>query len=378
MKFVCSRSVLIQILNIVQKAIGSKSPMPILDSIKIDAQSGGQTVFTANSMEFCIEYNAEITVYESGSVALPSKIFGEIVRKLPEGEAEITVNPENFHTTIKCEASEFSIQGLSAEKFTATPIVDEKYRLKLSQKKLKQIIRKAYPFISQIETRKPVLMGALFDLKGKNMTVVATDSHRLAVINTEVNSDIENQRFVIPGTNLMKIGQILSDEDDAEVDVIISDNYVMFDFKAYQIYSRLLEGEFLKYEVLLAASNSIIIKVDKQSISDSLERANLIINDEMVSKTENKVPVKLSIAYNKVDISCKTTKGYVNDSVIVEHEGGDIIIGFNCRFMLDALNACDDETVTMEFSAPTSGCFIRPGDGSDRYTFMVLPVRLYN
>lgn len=378
MKFVCSKSVLIQILNIVQKAIGSKSSMPILDSIKIDAQSGAQTVFTANSMEFCIEYNAEITVYESGSVALPSKIFGEIVRKLPEGEAEITVDPENYHTTIKCGPSEFNIQGLSAEKFTATPIVDEKYRIKLSQKELKQVIRKAYPFISQIETRKPVLMGALFDLKGRNMTVVATDSHRLAVINTEIDSNIEGQRFVIPGTNLMKIGQILSDEDEASADVIISDNYVMFDFKNYQIYSRLLEGEFLKYEVLLSASNSIMIKAEKQGIEDSLERANLIINDDMVSKTENKVPVKLSIAYNKIDISCKTTKGYVNDSVIVEHEGGDIVIGFNCRFMLDALNACDDETVTMEFSAPTSGCFIRPGDGSGRYTFMVLPVRLYN
>ena len=98
----------------------------------------------------------------------------------------------------------------------------------------------------------------------------------------------------------------------------------------------------------------------------------------MVSKTDNKMPVKLSIAYNKVDISCKTTRGYVNDTVIVEHEGGDIVIGFNCRFMLDALNSCDDENVVMEFSAPTSGCFIKPEDGSDRYTFMVLPVRLYN
>lgn len=378
MKFVCSKTALTHILNIVQKAIGAKSPMPILDSIKIDAQSDGHTIFTANSMEFCIEYNAEITVYESGKVALPSKIFGEIVRKLPDGEVEITVRPDNYHTVIKCEASEFSIQGMDAEKFTATPIIDEKHRIQLKQNELKQIIRKVYPFISQIETRKPVLMGALFDLKKNNLSVVATDSHRLAVIKSKVENNESEYKFVIPGTNLSKIGQILSDDENENVDVIISENYVMFDFKNYQIYSRLLEGEFLKYEVLISTNNSIRIKADKQSIIDSLERANLIINDEMVSKTDNKMPVKLNIAYNKVDISCKTTKGYVNDTVVVEQEGGDIIIGFNCRFMLDALNSCDDENVIMEFSAPTSGCFVKPEDGSDRYTFMVLPVRLYN
>ena len=152
----------------------------------------------------------------------------------------------------------------------------------------------------------------------------------------------------------------------------------MFDFDNYQLYSRLLEGEFLKYEALLATSNSIKIRVDKQSIIDSLERANLIINDDMIGKTDNKMPAKLNITGSKVEISCQTSRGYVNDTVIVEHEGGDIVIGFNCRFMIDALNACEDENVIMEFSAPTSGCFIKPDDGSSKYTYMVLPVRLYN
>ena len=126
MKLICSKSILIQILNVVQKAIGAKSPIEILDSIKIDAQSDGHTIFTASSMDFCIEYNIELTVYEGGSIALPSKIFGDIVRKLPEGEAEITVDKSNYLTTIRCGSGEYSIQGLSAEKSTATPIVDEK------------------------------------------------------------------------------------------------------------------------------------------------------------------------------------------------------------------------------------------------------------
>lgn len=377
MKFVCSKTVLTQIVNIVQKAIGPKTSYPILECIKIEAQTDGHVSFTANSIELCIEYTSEITVYESGSIALPSKIFGEIVRKLPEGEVNITVDPKNYVTDIECEYSKFNIQGMDVEEFPAIPIVDTVYTTSMSQKDLKQIIRKVIPFISQMDSRKPVLTGALFDFKNNVLNVVGTDSHRLAVIKTTAGASDEAKKFVVPGSTLSKISQILTDDDEM-INIIVSDKHILFDFGAYQVYSRLLEGEFLKYEVILSVTNSIKIKTEKQAIINSFERANLIINDDIASKTENKIPVKMSIAYNKIDISCKTAKGYVNDSVNVEQEGGDIVIGLNCRFMLDALNACDEENVLMEFSAPTSGCFIRPEDGSDRYTYMVLPVRLYN
>lgn len=377
MKLRCSKTLLTDIVNTVQKAIAAKSSHPIMECIKIEAESDNHVTFTANSIELCIEYTADIEVSEIGSVALTSKIFGEIVRRLPEGEVDISVDPRNYLTDIKCDQSEFNIQGQSSDEFPAAPIIEEQYRTSMSQKELKKIIRKVQPFISQVETRKPVLMGALFDFQGDVLNVVGTDSHRLAVISNKLEVPTEPKRFVVPGLTLSKISQLLTDEEK-DVDIIVSEKHILFDFKSYQVYSRLLEGEFLKYEVILSATNSIKIKADKKDITDSLERANLIINDEMSSKTENKVPVRLSIAYNKIDISCRTGKGNVNDSVAVEHEGGDLLIGFNCRFMLDALNACDEDTVLMEFSAPTSGCFIKPCDGSDNYTFMILPVRLYN
>ena len=378
MKFVCSNTVLNDIVNTVQKAISAKSSHPILECIKIDAQSDGHVVVTANSIELCIEYTTEITVYEIGTIALPSKIFGEIVRRLPEGEVKITTDEKNYITDIECEQSKFNIQGMGAEDFPDVPIVDEEYRTKISQKELKQIIRKVFPFISVIETRKPILTGALFDFKGDKLSVVGTDSHRLAVINVPIEMNTLPKKFVVPGSTLAKVNQLLSDEDDLTVDIIVSDKNILFDFGSFQVYSRLLDGEFLKYEVILSASNSIKVVAEKQKIVNSLERANLIINDDLSSKTENKMPVRLNISYNKIEISCKTVKGYVNDTVEVQQDGGDLLIGLNCRFMLDALNACDDENVIMEFSAPTSGCFIRPEDGSDKYTFMVLPVRLYN
>lgn len=376
MKFSCLKSTLIQIVNIVQKAIGSKNVHQILECIKIDAHSDGHITFTSNSVDLCIEYNTTTTVYESGSIAIASKIFGDIVRRLPDGEVEITVDPKNYVMDIICSNSEFNIQGMNPEEFPAAPIVEENYKTQISQKSLKYIIKKVYPFISQMETRKPVLTGALFNFENNTLKVVGTDLHRLAVI--KVNSENINgfNNMVIPGNTLAKISQILSDDEDAMVDIIASKENIIFDFKDYQVYSRLLDGEFLKYEVIVSATNSIKVKADKQSVIDSLERANLIINDDLSSKTENKTPVKLNIHDNKISISCKTGRGYVNDSVTVDHDGGDINIGLNCRFMLDALNSCDDDNIIIEFSAPTSGCFIKPEDGSDKYTFMVLPVRI--
>lgn len=377
MKFSCSKLMLNEVVNTVQKAMGAKSSHPILECIKIEAQNDGHVVFTANSIDLCIEYSSEMNVYEAGAIALPSKIFGEIVRRLPDGEVKISADMNNFVTDIECEQSKFNIQGMGVNEFPDVPIVDEEYRTQINQKELRNIVRKVYPFISPMETRKPVLTGALFDFKGDTLSVVGTDTHRLAVINIDIEGNSVPKKFVVPGITLAKIGQVLAD-DDAFVDIIVSDKNILFDFGVFQVYSRLLEGEFLKYEVILSAANSIKIKADKESIVNSLERANLIINDDLSSKTENKMPVRLNICYNKIEISCKTVKGYVNDTVSVDQEGGDLLIGLNCKFMLDALNACDDENVLMEFSAPTSGCFIKPMDGSNKYTFMVLPVRLYN
>ncbi|MCI8521474.1 MAG: DNA polymerase III subunit beta [Clostridia bacterium] len=377
MKLVCSKPQLIDVINTVQRAIAPKTALPILECIKIDANGDGNVVFTGNNIDICIEYNTKCTVTEGGTIAIASKMFGEIVRRLPEGDVTISVNPSNFITKIKSGSSEFNIQGIAPDEFPDAPILDEKFRFTLNEGSLKKLIRKTISFVAQNEGKKPVLTGALFEIKDNSLNVVASDGHRLAVVKEEIKETVNNYKFVVPGMTLRELIKILKDEEDS-VNIIVSDRTVLFDFGYYQVYSRLLDGEFLKYDAIISAVNTINVVAEKRYIMDSLERAQLLINDDISAKSENKVPVRFNIAYDKIDVSCITGKGQVNDTVPVELDGGELIIGFNCRFLLDALSACDEEQVKMEFSAPTSGCFIRSVNNDDSYIYMILPVRLYN
>lgn len=377
MKLICSKPQLMEIINTVQRAITPKTSLPILECIKIDASGDGHVVFTGNNIDLCIEYNTECTVTEGGTIALASKMFGEIVRRLPEGDVTISVNPSNYVTKIKSGSSEFNIQGISPDEFPSAPILDENFRFTFTQAALKKVIRKTISFVAQTEGKKPVLTGSLFEIKNNTLNVVASDGHRLAVVKEEIKDTIKDYKFVVPGLTLRELIKILKEEEE-QVTIIVSERNVLFDFGYYQVYSRLLDGEFLKYESIISAVNTINVVAEKRYIVDSLERALLLINDDISAKSENKVPVRFNMAYNKIDVSCITSKGQVNDTVNVELDGGELLIGFNCRFLLDALSACDEDKIKMEFSAPTSGCFIKSTTGDDNFVYMILPVRLYN
>ncbi|MBQ2670957.1 MAG: DNA polymerase III subunit beta [Clostridia bacterium] len=376
MKLVCSKPQLMEIINTVQRAIAPKTSLPILECIKIDASGDGNVVFTGNNIDLCIEYNSECFVTEGGTIALASKMFGEIVRRLPEGDVTINVNPANYVTKIQSGASEFNIQGISPDEFPSAPILDEKFRFTFTQSALRKVIRKTLAFIAQNEGKKPVLTGALFEIKNNRLNVAASDGRRLAVVREEIKDTVSDNKLIVPGQTLRELIKILKDEDEP-VTIIVSDRNVLFDFGYYQVYSRLLDGEFLKYESIISAVNSISVIAEKRYIVDSLERALLLINDDISAKSENKVPVRFNMAYNKIDVSCITSKGQVNDTVNVELDGGELLIGFNCIFLLDALSACDEDKIRMEFSAPTSGCFIKSTTGDDSYTYMILPVRMH-
>ena len=378
MKLTCEKSQLSEIINTVQRSIASKSTMPILECIKIETVSDGYTTVTGTNLDLYIEYNAEFDIEEGGSIALESKMFGEIVRRLPDGSVTITVNPQNNITKIQSGASEFNIQGLSANEYPSVPVLDEKFRFSLNHSVLKNLIRKTTPFISLNEGKRPVLTGALFEIKNNILNVVASDGHRLAAVKEELKENVDDNKFVIPGNTLRELLKILKDDEEAMIDIIVSDRNVLLDFKNFQVYTRLLDGDFLKYDAILSAVNTIEAEVNKNAITSSLERALLLINDDISAKSENKVPVRFSIGFDKIDVSCVTGKGQVSDSVGAKVSGENIVIGFNCRFLLDAFAVCDSDVVKMEFSSPRSGCFIRDMSEKNSYIYMILPVRLYD
>ena len=375
MKFTCHKIQLLDIINTVHKAVSAKSIMPILECVKIDADASGTLVVTGNNLDLCIEYSSACNVSEGGSIAISSKIFGEIIRRIPDDEVTVTVNEENNVTTIKCAKSEFNIQGLSAGEYPAVPAINEVYRLSMKQETLKKMIRKTIFAVSVNEARKPVLTGALFEVDTGVLSVVSSDGYRLALIKETVDASLEKKKFIIPGLTLRELLKVLKDGDET-VDIVVSDRHVLFDFGAYKVVTRLLEGEFINYAPILSTPNSIYVKVDTRSLSESLERASLLINDDMTAKAE-KVPVRLNIALDQIEVTCITGKGKVHDVVEAEVRGDDIEIGFNYRYLLEALKACEEEEVKMEFSNPRSSCFIRSLEG-DSYTYMILPVRLYN
>ena len=376
MKLYCSKTDLVEVINTVQKAISPKSTIPLLECVKIDASANKGVVFTGNNMDICIEYRKDFNVEEGGSIALGSKIFGEIVRKIPDGEVLINVDEENDVTKIKCGISEFNIQGLRSGEYPNPPEIEEKFNFFLSQKDLKNLIKKTISFVAMTEGKRPALTGALFEIKNDTLNVVTSDGHRLAVVNKIINQNIEDAKFIVPGVSLRELLKILKD-DDENIKIKVAYRYALFEFGEFNFFTRLLDGDFLKYEAIINASNTLKIQIETGVLKDSLERALLLINDD-AAVMNNRVPVKFNIGFDKIEVSSMTGKGKVNDVINVKTDGDNLMIGFNCRFLLDALNACEEDEIIMEMSTPKSGCFIRSLNKENDYVFMVLPVRIYD
>lgn len=373
MKFICGKSQMLDIINTVQRAVPTKSTNPILECIKINADARGSICFTGNNMDLCIEYTSDCNIIRGGEVALDSKMFGDIIRKLPDDDISIDVNEENNVTKIQAGRTELNIRAFDSMEFPTTPEFDEKYSFSLNQLVLKKIVRQTIFAVSSNMAR-PIQTGMLFEVNGSRLTVVAVDGVRLALRNCEINSNGAGFNFVVPGNTLRELLKILKD-DDEPVNIKISDKHCMFDFGYYKVITRLLEGDFLNYKPLLSTHNTIEIITEVRPLCDSLERASLLVNDDTVQKND-KVPVRLKPEMKRMEINCMTSKGRIHDVIPIELTGDEIEIGFNYKYILDALRATEEEKVRMEMSSPNSSCFIR-SVGEDDYIYIVQPIRLY-
>ena len=363
MKIICTKSNLVKGVNIVSKAVPSKTTMPILECILIDA-STNIIKLTANDMELGIETVIDGSILEKGIVAIDAKIFSEIVRKLPDNEVVIECD-SNLHTTISCEKSKFSISAKSGEDFSYLPYVEKNEMITLSQFTLKEIIRQTIFSIADNDSNK-LMTGELFQIQDNMLKVVSLDGHRISIRKTELKDSYPSRKVVVPGKTLMEVSKILSGEAESEVNISFTNNHIVFEFDNTVVVSRLIEGEYFRIDQMLSNDYDTKVKINKKEFLSCIDRATLLV------KEGDKKPIIINILDDVMELKIKSQIGSMNEEILINKEGKDLLIGFNPKFLIDALRVIDDEEVTLYLMNPKAPCFIK--DEKESYIYLILPV----
>lgn len=367
MKFICSKSDLLKSINIVLKAVPSRTTMSILQCILIEAEPG-KIKMTANDMELGIETSLEGDVLDRGTAAIDAKIFSEIIRKLPDNDVTIETD-ENFQMLISCEKARFHISGKSGEEFSHLPFIEKEEPVVISQFSLREMIKQTIFSISDNESNK-IMTGELFELSGNHLRIVALDGHRVSIRNLYLKEEYAPKKVIVPGKTLMEVSKILLGELESFVNIYFTANHIVFEFDDTTVVSRLIEGEYFLIDHMISSDYETKVEVNKREFSDCIDRATLLVREN------DKKPIVIQIEDGEMRLKLTSSVGSMNEEIAIEKEGKDILIAFNPKFMLDALRVIDDETVTLYMVNPKAPCFIR--DEKESYIYMVLPVNFNN
>ena len=363
MKIICSKNNLSKGVNIALKAVPSKTTMPILECILIDATSN-QIKFVTNDMELGIETIVEGTISEKGSIALDAKIFSEIIRKLPDSEVIIQTD-DRLNTLITCEKAKFNIPGKSGEDFVYLPIIERDDRITISQFTLKEMIRQTIFSIAVNENNK-LMTGELFEIKDNCLKIVSLDGHRISIRKMELARDYNDKKLIVPGKTLNEISKILSGEVDDQVTIYFTKNHILFEFDQTLVLSRLIEGEYFGIDQMLSSDYETKLKINKKEFLNCIDRATLLVREG------DKKPIIINITDSSMVLTIDSAMGSMDEEIDIVKEGKDILIGFNPKFLIDALRVIDDEEITIYLVNPKAPCFIKDDKGS--YTYLILPV----
>ena len=367
MNIVCDKALLSSAIDGVSKAVTLRSSIPALEGILLKAE-GFQLTLTGYDLEMGITTTIEANVRQAGEIVLSAKLLGDMVRRLPSGEVSI-YNNESGNATIKGGVAEFDILAMSASDYPDLPTPGADHTLTIKAGMLRGMIEKTLYAVSQ-DDKKPAHTGELFAIEEDKLTVVALDGYRLAIVERPVQAE-KHIRIIIPAKTLTEVNKLLGDDED---DVRISANrrFVVFNSGNYTILSRLIEGEFLNYANVIPNGCKTRVVLETRDFIDTIERASLIITERL------KNPLRILFdASGKVTVRCQTNLGKVVDEFAAQVEGDPVEIGFNNRYLLDALRNARCEKVVLELSGPLSPVKILPEEGSD-FIYLVLPVRFKN
>lgn len=363
MNIICDKSNLIEGINIVMKAIPSKTTMEILECVVIEVKED-RIKLIANDLQIGIETLIEGDIKQEGSVAIGAKVFFEIIRKLPNDQVEISVD-ENYHMNINCGKAKFNIAARSTEEFPFLPNIVKEKSISISQFTLKDVIRQTVFSVSDNENSK-VMTGELFEIHESQLKVVSLDGHRISIRKVPLKESYDDISVIIPGKTLIEISKIINGGMDDEVEIYFTDKHVLFVFEDTLVLSRLIEGEYYKIDKMLSSDYETKIRVNKKQMLECIDRTTLLL------KESDKKPVIIDIKDDSMGFAMNSSIGSMDEDIDAVKEGKDILIGFNPRFLMDALRVIDEEEITMYMINPKAPCFIR--DQEESYIYLILPV----
>ena len=369
MNFTCEKSVLCEAVNNVSPAVSAKSTLMALECVLLRCRGGKLTVAGYN-LELGIIKEVEVDSREDGEIILNARLFGEIINRMPAGTLSLSTD-DKLLTIIRGGGTQFTILGMSAEEYPEIPVISEERSFRMPAETLRSMISQTLFAVSQ-DASTPVLTGTLFEMKDGVLYLVSVDGCRLA-LRKEPVSCRENFKFVAPGRTLSELLKLISrfsgGEEEEEVLLKVGSKHIVFECSGYTMLSRLLEGEFIDYNAAIPKEHKTRVIVSVREFTDSINRASIIINEKI------KNPVKASFADGQVAISCETSMGKVNDALPVRIEGDAVRIGFNNKFMTDALKASELDEIAMEINTAFSPIKLLPLEG-DSFVFLVMPMRL--
>lgn len=363
MKIICSKAALLNGVQIVSKAVPNKTTMSILECILLDTTKGNITL-TANDMELGIETIIEGEILEKGIIALDAKIFLEIVRKLPDSDITIETD-DTFKTTITCEKAKFNIIGKSGDDFSYLPVLEKNESVMISQFTLKEVIRQTIFSIADNDSNR-LMSGELFDIRDDILKVVSLDGHRISIRRIQLKDSYEARKVVVPGKSLNEISKILSGDMDQDVSIFFLDKHIVFEFDNTIVVSRLIEGEYFNIDQMLSNDYETKVKMNKKELLNCIDRATLLV------KEGDKKPIIINILDEVMELKINSTVGSMNEEIDIQKSGKDLMIGFNPKFLIDALRVIDDEEIDIYLVNPKAPCFIR--DKEEKYIYLILPV----
>ena len=367
MKFHCDRSLLLNAVTIASRTVALKSTIPALEGILFEAL-GAELSLTGYNLKTGIRTKVDADIMEEGRLVLNARLLGEIVRKMPEGTVSVEADA-SLLVKLRCGMSYFEIMAIAADEFPELPSVDAQNSFRIQEKKLQSMIGETLFAVSTNESR-PVHTGSLFEIADGELTVTSVDGYRLAQRREKLDEETEiTTSFVVPGAALGEAEKVAADSEDMAT-LSLGNRHIMFSIGDTEIISRRLEGEFLDYRKSVPRECRFTLRADRKQLLTGFERVSLMISEKYKS------PVRCIFGDGVLKLSSATALGKATDECPIDGDAQELEIGFNNRYVLDALRAAPTDQLLLQLTSPTSPCVILPESGDGSFLYLILPVRI--